>query len=86
MVIVNCMFLLLSSDLIFLPKIILQNADLWQNLAQKSSQSASDVSYDLFLLSKVILTCIKVSTTVTDTQISVHPTITNMAAPWSAKV
>ena len=53
------MFLLLSMDFSFLPNIGFQNADLWPHLSMEASHSASHVLYDLFLLSKQILTCIQ---------------------------
>ena len=49
----------------------------------KASQSASDVLYDLYLLPKENLTFSYASTA--ETEICVRPTITDMAASWSAR-
>ena len=54
------MFLLLSIDLIWVPKVTLQNTDFWQNMPLKASPIVICISYmyDLFQISKWVLTCI----------------------------
>ena len=54
-------FLLMSIDLIFLPKVDPPKYSLLQHLALKVSQIASDPLYDLFLLSIGIVTFIYTS-------------------------
>ena len=70
----NLKFLLLSIDLIFLLKVCPPKC--------RTSQSVSNVFYNPFLLSKWILRFIEASTAAT--QMFVHPTLINMAAPWLA--
>ena len=70
---------LLSIDLIFLLKVSPLKC---RFLALKSSPIASDVLYDLCLLSRWILTCIFKQAQLK--HIFVHPTVTKLAASRSA--
>ena len=69
---------------IFLLKVSLQNVTFWPNVAQKGSKhDASAVMYDVFLLSKWILTCILKAST-TEIKFNIYKTITSMAAACAA--
>ena len=55
-----------------------------KNVVMKASQSAYNVFYNIFILSTRIVFKDLIKQAQLNTQISVHPTITNMAATGSA--